>query len=520
MEGTIRSSVESMRNDFTTGQSFLNNPNFGNGMRYWDSDNDIAFFTLGGKYLWVNGAPYSNKGSYAGVEYVDGRTVMSINNNYILQKNADFKTRPAYEPGLDGLLKAKPVFLTFFYKCTEPGTLDIVFEGVDQTGFQNFQEFHITQDIAAGEGYRTFEGSGLWNGTGDFRLSFSGKMYLYMLMLSLDHIEDFVYSHKTLFEQTDLLVKIATESFDKDGNLVNTTGLVSREDVAGMYAVAGDGTLRSFVGASAEGVFIKAGSIKLEGLVTANGNFRILEDGSVEAANGLFKGEIEATGGTIGGFEIGRNRIGVVASQTGSGGGLAIYENFLRVGGDSGYVMLGDDVIPSSAGGAFSAAGRVVNRKQNMGAQWGLDAANYGLFIDVSGGTKNYGICSDAALMAPAFINTKAGILTFGTGGYTVDFSQHNIILMYYNQPNYDGTEVELPSELSVASQFGLDSLPNDFAAIVTFRVRPGSKFITLKGIYNHNEGLVNYRMEPGDSVTVLITKIDGFRYQILNHSN
>lgn len=520
MEGTIRSSVESMRNDFTTGQSFLNNPNFGSGMRYWDSDNDIAFFTLGGKWLWVNGAPYSNKGSYAGVEYVDGRTVMCINNNYILQKNADFKTRPAYEPGLDGLLKAKPVFLTFFYKCTEPGTLDIVFEGVDQTGFQNFQEFHITQDIAAGEGYRTFEGSGLWNGTGDFRLSFSGKMYLYMLMLSLDHIEDFVYSHKTLFEQTDLLVKIATEAFDKDGNLINTTGLVSREDVAGMYAIAGDGTLQSFVGASTEGVFIKAASIKLEGLVTANGNFRILEDGSVEAANGVFKGEIEATSGTIGGFEIGRNRIGAVASQTGSGGSLAIYENFFRVGGDSGYVMLGNDVIPASAGGAFSAAGRVVNRKQNTGAQWGFDTANYGLFIDVSGGTKNYGVSSNAALIAPSFVGTKAGILTFDSGSYKVDFSQHNVILMYYNDPNYSGMNVELPSELSVARQFGLSVLPDDFAATVTFRVRPGSKRITLQGIYNHNEALVDYGMEAGDSVAVLITKIDGFRYQILNHSN
>ena len=520
MEGTIRSSVESMRNDFTTGQSFLNNPNFGNGMRYWDSDNDIAFFTLGGKWLWVNGAPYSNKGSYAGVEYVDGRTVMCINNNYILQKNADFKTRPAYEPGLDGLLKAKPVFLTFFYKCTEPGTLDIVFEGVDQTGFQNFQEFRITQDIAAGEGYRTFEGSGLWNGTGDFRLSFSGKMYLYMLMLSLDHIEDFVYSHKTLFEQTDLLVKIATEAFDKDGNLINTTGLVSREDVAGMYAIAGDGTLQSFVGASTEGVFIKAASIKLEGLVTANGNFRILEDGSVEAANGVFKGEIEATSGTIGGFEIGRNRIGAVASQTGSGGSLAIYENFFRVGGDSGYVMLGNDVIPASAGGAFSAAGRVVNRKQNTGAQWGFDTANYGLFIDVSGGTKNYGVSSNAALIAPSFVGTKAGILTFDSGSYKVDFSQHNVILMYYNDPNYSGMNVELPSELSVARQFGLSVLPDDFAATVTFRVRPGSKRITLQGIYNHNEALVDYGMEAGDSVAVLITKIDGFRYQILNHSN
>lgn len=520
MEGAIRSSVESMRNDFTTGQSFLNNPNFGNGMRYWDSDNDIAFFTLGGKWLWVNGAPYSNKGSYAGVEYVDGRTVMCINNNYILQKNADFRTRPAYEPGLDGLLKAKPVFLTFFYKCTEPGTLDIVFEGVDQTGFQNFQEFRITQDIAAGEGYRTFEGSGLWNGTGDFRLSFSGKMYLYMLMLSLDHIEDFVYSHKTLFEQTDLLVKIATESFDKDGNLINTTGLVSREDVAGMYAIAGDGTLQSFVGASAEGVFIKAGSIKLEGLVTANGNFRILEDGSIEAANGVFKGEIEATSGTIGGFEIGRNRIGAVASQTGSGGSLAIYENFFRVGGDSGYAMLGNDVIPASAGGAFSAVGRIVNQKQNADAQWGFDAANYGLFIDVSGGTKNYGISSNAALIAPSFIGTKAGILTFDSGSYKVDFSQCNVVLMYYNDPNYSGTNVELPGELSVARQFGLSVLPDDFAATVTFRVRPGSKKITLQGIYNHNEALVDYGMEAGDSVTVLVTKIDGFRYQILNHSN
>lgn len=520
MEGTIRSSVESMRNDFTTGQSFLNNPNFGSGMRYWDSDNDIAFFTLGGKWLWVNGAPYSNKGSYAGVEYVDGRTVMCINNNYILQKNADFKTRPAYEPGLDGLLKAKPVFLTFFYKCTEPGTLVIEFEGVDQTGFQNFQEFHITQDIAAGEGYRTFEGSGLWNGTGDFRLSFSGKMYLYMLMLSLDHIEDFVYSHKTLFEQTDLLVKIATESFDKDGNLINTTGLVSRKDVAGMYAIAGDGTLQSFVGASAEGVFIKAGSIKLEGLVTANGNFRILEDGSIEAANGVFKGEIEATSGTIGGFEIGRNRIGAVASQTGSGGSLAIYENFFRVGGDSGYAMLGNDVIPASAGGAFSAVGRIVNQKQNPDAQWGFDSANYGLFIDVSGGTKNYGICSNAALIAPSFVGTKASILTFDSGSYKVDFSQCNVILMYYNDPNYSGMNVELPSELSVARQFGLSVLPDDFAATVTFRVRPGSKRITLQGIYNHNEALVDYGMEAGDSVAVLITKIDGFRYQILNHSN
>lgn len=520
MENTIRTSIESVRNDFTTGESFLNNPNFGDGMRYWDTNNDIRFFTLGGKYLWLNSAPYSTKGTYAAVEEHDGRTVMCINNNYILQRGADFKTRPSYEAGLDGLLKAKPVFLTFFYRCLESGTLDIVFDGVDQTGFQYFEEFHISQEVEAGDGYRTFEGSGLWNGTGDFKLTFTGKMYLYMLMLSLDHIEDFVYSHKTLFEQTDLLVKIATESFDKDGNLINTTGLISKQDVTGLFAIDGDGTLKSFVGASTDGVFIKAGSIKLEGLVTANENFKVLEDGSVEAKNGVFRGKIEATSGTIGGFEIGQNRIGATASQSGGGGSLAIYNDFFRVGGDNGYVMFGDDVIPASSGGAFSAAGRIVNNKKNNLGIYGFDNANYGLFIDVSGATKNYGIQSNAPLIAPAFINTEAELLTFGSGSYSVDFSQHNVILLYYNDPNYGKVEVTLPTETSVASSFGVVSLPDNFAAIVTFRVRPGSKNIVLKGIYDHNENMINYELASGDSIQVLISKIDGFRYQILNHSN
>ena len=70
--------------------------------------------------------------------------------------------------------------------------------------------------------------------------------------------------------------------------------------------------------------------------------------------------------------------------------------------------MFGDDVIPSSAGGAFTAVGRIVNSAPNIYGNYGFDQANYGLFIDVTGGTKNYGISSNAALLAPAFINTES----------------------------------------------------------------------------------------------------------------
>lgn len=265
---------------------------------------------------------------------------------------------------------------------------------------------------------------------------------------------------------------------------------------------------------------IKAARIEFEGLVTANKNFKILLDGSIEATNGKFTGEINATKGKIGGFEIGSGRIGSVATSHGSGGGLSIYDDLIRVGGENGCAMFGEDVIPSTAGGAFTATGRIVNRHPNVYGSYGFDQANYGLFIDVTGGTKNYGISSNAALMAPAFINTRAKLLNFSGGSYSVDFSQHTIILMYYNRSGYSGTEVTLPPESSVARQFGLSSLPSDFAAMVTFRVRTGSLPITLKGIYNHNEDLTDYKMDDGDSVTLLISKADGFRYQILNHSN
>jgi hypothetical protein len=45
------------------------------------------------------------------------------------------------------------------------------------------------------------------------------------------------------------------------------------------------------VGVSGNGVKIKAKNIELEGIVTANENFKILEDGSIKAKNALIEGD-------------------------------------------------------------------------------------------------------------------------------------------------------------------------------------------------------------------------------------
>lgn len=529
VEGRITSAVTALRSDFATEKGYLNNPSFDAGLEKWTTENETVFFLAGNRWIWANNNVLTKKGDGASVTVDDGRTVVRIRNKYILQKRANLKSVPSMPENGNGEKEAVPVYLTFFYRCAAAGTLRVEFLDVDKTGFANFNSLETEEELAETDGYVQYTCSGLWNGTGNFRLSFTGDIYLYMLVLSTDRVESLAHRYKTLFEQSERLVKITAAVFDRDENMLEETGLVVKPEGAGIYAQDADGKL-ALIGVSVDGtdadgnkisvVKLTGDHIKLEGLVTANENFKILEDGSIEAKNGKFTGEIDSEKGKIGGFEIGSGRIGSVATAQGSGGGLAIYDDFFRVGGTNGYVMFGDDVIPSSAGGAFTAAGRIVNTHPNTSGYYGFDQANYGLFINVSGGTKNYGICSDAALMAPAFINTKANLLTFSGSGYSVDFSQHNIILMYYNQSGYSGTEVTLPTESSVARQFGLSSLPGDFAAVVTFRVRPGSKNITLKGIYNHNESLTDYEMASGDSVTVLISKADGFRYQILNHSN
>lgn len=545
VEGRITSAVTALRNDFATEKGYLNNPAFDDGLEKWNTENETVFFLAGNKWIWANNNVLSKKGDGASVTSDDGRTVVRIRNKYILQKRANLKSVPSMPVNGDGEKEAVPVYLSFFYRCAKAGTLRVEFLDIDKTGFANFNSMEVEEELSATDGYVQYTCSGLWNGTGDFKLSFTGDICLYMLVLSTDKVESLAHRYRTLFEQSERIVKITAAVFDRDENMLEETGLVVKPEGAGIYAQDADGKL-ALIGVSVdetdgEGnkvsrIKLTADNIQLEGLVTANGNFKILEDGSIETLNGKFLGEVVAIsgklGGTrqynhetgeyeiVGGFEIAAGRIGSVATAQGSGGSLAIYDNFFRVGGGEGYVMFGNDVIPSSAGGAFTAVGRIVNEHPNTSGSYGFDQANYGLFINVSGGTKNYGISSNAALMAPAFINTRANILTFSGGSYSVDFSQHNIILMYYNQSGYSGTEVTLPSEASVARQFGLSSLPSDFAAVVTFRVRTGSLPITLKGIYNHNEDLTDYKMDDGDSVTVLISKADGFRYQILNHSS
>lgn len=303
-EGKVQSAIDSVRNDFLSEKGYLNNPTFASGLEKWNSENETVFFLVGNRWIWANGAALSKKGDGASVVTDMGRKVVRIRNKYIRQKHENLRFVPTFPTNSDGKKEALPVYLSFFYRCAKAGTLKIGFENVDKTGFADFNSMEVSEEIATTGGYVQYTCSGLWNGTGDFKLAFDGDIYLYMLVLSTDKIEALTYKYKTLFEQSERLVKISAAVYDKDERALEETGLIVTSKVSGLYAIDVDGNLKSFVGAGQDGVKIKASNIQLEGLVTANENFKILEDGSIEAKNGKFTGEINASNGNIGNLVI------------------------------------------------------------------------------------------------------------------------------------------------------------------------------------------------------------------------
>ena len=328
-EGKIQSSVSALRQDFAQANGYLNNPCFDEGLSKWFTENDTVFWQVGNRWIWANKNVLTKKGDGASVTIDDGRVVMRIRNKYITQRNGNLRTIPTMDTNAEtGKKEAMPVYLSFFYRCATAGTLRIRFENVDKTGFENFNSFDVEETLAVTTGYKQYTCDGLWNGTGDFKLSFTGDIYLYMLILSTDKVESLAYRYRSLFEQSAKLTHLAQQYLDANGNILASSGFMIKAEGTGIYCQDANGNLALIgVGRQVDDgnggtrmvIKLTADNIELEGLVTANQNFKILNDGSIEAKNGKFRGQVNADSGEIGGFIIGSSMIGT-GDETGGNG--------------------------------------------------------------------------------------------------------------------------------------------------------------------------------------------------------
>lgn len=419
-EGKVQSAIDSVRNDFLSEKGYLNNPTFASGLEKWNSENETVFFLVGNRWIWANGAALSKKGDGASVVTDMGRKVVRIRNKYIRQKHENLRFVPTFPTNSAGKKEALPVYLSFFYRCAKSGTLKIGFENVDKTGFADFNSMEVSEEIAATGGYVQYSCSGLWNGTGDFKLEFDGDIYLYMLVLSTDKIEALTYKYKTLFEQSERLVKISAAVYDKDERALQETGLMIQPEGTGIYIKDANGKL-ALIGVGveetdAEGnkktvIKLTADNIKLEGLVTANGYFKVKEDGSIEAVNGTFRGHVYAEGGAIGGFSIGNGHIG---------GADVIYneDGTIEVKDTENGLFLYDDMIGFNDKGRQAIFGTWNNYGKPMLCRLVDTATDYNFDFGIS---PKYGIVFDIENSMNgnfAFAGKGSGVLNGAMDGY------------------------------------------------------------------------------------------------------
>lgn len=196
MNGELRSEIEGVRNDMSLESgNILVNSTFGKDTNYWRSENEVHFINVGGDLLWIGGAFYSEKREVADI-YRDGeRNVLRLLGTTIYQSNANMKGDKA----------AGTYSYAFFYKVMRRGVLTVGFAG---------QELYDSLTLDPSDEYVKLSKAGKWDGTGDFRIGFTGEILIYGVSLFNDRLADAVIMLETRILQTEEYIKLlATKDY-------------------------------------------------------------------------------------------------------------------------------------------------------------------------------------------------------------------------------------------------------------------------------------------------------------------
>lgn len=287
LEDLIYSEISKVLDEVQAKDNYLYNASFASNTNGWETKNNVRFFTVNGKFLLVNDKFYSRKDAMAAIIRDGDRNVLRILSSGIKQSNADLANKPTYEEGEE----PKKFFISFRYRVATAGTLTIGFPG---------QNLHFTERLEPGEEYGMKEYSGTWDGTGDFELKFTGDIYIHSLALTDNAYEDMITKFETQLSQTNEKIEAVAK---RTSNLESkSAGWLTTADGVKIWAAAefeNGVKASSLFNVSAESITLKSQHVKLEGIITANGNIKIHEDGSIECHNGSFTGEINANSGVF-----------------------------------------------------------------------------------------------------------------------------------------------------------------------------------------------------------------------------
>ena len=197
----------------------------------WDidtTDESVFWFDASGLPVMVNGNPTASGNRKVSLEKVDGRQILRVQNCGIRQKNALIKqpgTHKEYVAGEKSSAELPPteagytdvqdkLYISIRIYAKTAGKLTIGFAGCeDVRGKQNtLQQRNI--NVAYSGAWKTIPIEGVWNGTGDFVIKYSGDCYLAIVSLTDEPLSELSKTVSTQIVQTASNIKLLGENID------------------------------------------------------------------------------------------------------------------------------------------------------------------------------------------------------------------------------------------------------------------------------------------------------------------
>ena len=197
----------------------------------WDidsTDESVFWFDASGFPVMVNGNPTASGNSKVSLEKVDGRQILRVQNCGIRQKNALIRqpgTHKEYVAGEKSSAELPPteagytdvqdkLYISVHIYAKTAGALTLGFADCeDVRGKQNTLKIR-TINVAYSGAWKTIPIEGVWNGTGDFVIQYTGDCYLAIASLTDEPLSELSKTVSTQIVQTANNIKLLGENID------------------------------------------------------------------------------------------------------------------------------------------------------------------------------------------------------------------------------------------------------------------------------------------------------------------
>lgn len=269
-----------------------------------------------------------------------------------------------------------------------------------------------------------------------------------------------------------------------------------------------DGTITAGISGSNDGGQIRfwAGSETPD-----NAPFRVNKQGATYATDAHIEGEVTATSGSIGGFDIGPGRIGLTDGMQGGKNGMYLYSNLLGFNSENRQLLIGAyNILGMNELGYFQSTGDPY-------------VPNYGIRFNISGGSKNF-----------AFSGNGDGVLNGMMTGYKVWYiasNKSNLISILNKIENtiliytciHQNAYISLPTSGAIESALNI-SQSQDFGIMFTIISMPQGSYssrvygkssdvttTTVPQLFNQSGSVVDYiALNKGETLRFYLVRQNG----------